>query len=68
MNLETVTEQIVTQLPFAGAGLYIAKMYMEKHEAAVQKLLSTFEKEVQACEARYQMVFDELMKLKEKVK
>lgn len=68
MNIESISEQLITQAPFAGVGLYVAKLYMEKHEAAIQRLLTTFEKEVQACESRYQMVFDELMKLKDQIK
>jgi hypothetical protein len=67
MNLDALVENLVTQAPLAGVGVYVAKLYMEKHEAAIQKLLATFEGEVRACEVRYQMVFDELMKLKDKL-
>lgn len=68
MAFEQLVETIVAQAPLAGVGIYVARMYMEKHEQAVQKLVATFEGEVKACENRYQMVFDELMKLKDRIK
>ncbi len=61
-------ETVITQCPLAGVALYAAKVYMEKHESAIQKLVSTFEAEVKACEARYSQVFEELMNLKAKIK
>jgi len=68
MNLESVIEQLITQAPLAGTAVYVARMYMQKHETAIQKLIATFEGEVKACEARYGIVFAELMKLKDKLK
>lgn len=59
---------MLSQSPLALAGIYVSHLFMSKHEKAMQKLIETFEKEVQACEARYQMVWEELMKLKERVK
>lgn len=67
-SFEQAFETFVAQAPLAGAAVYVAKIYMKKHEEAVNKLMTVFEAEIKACEGRYQMVFDELMKLKEKLK
>lgn len=57
----------LSQSPYAAAGVYIARFFIRRHEEAVQKLVSTFESEVKSCEARYNVVFAELMKIKDKI-
>lgn len=67
LDFEKLMEQFVIQFPIAGAGIYIAKLYMNKHEMAISKLISTFESEVKGCEERYNKILDEVMRLKEKL-
>jgi len=67
-DLEQTLVNLVSQAPLAGVGVYVAKMYMEKHEAAINKLVATFEAEIKACEGRYEMVFKELLNIKDKLK
>lgn len=56
---------LLSQSPLALAGVYVAHFFMKKHESAMAKLLTTFENEVKACDARYAQVFAELMKIKD---
>lgn len=65
--MEEVLTKLLSDAPLALAAIYIARMYMQKHEQAMAKLVSVFEQEVKACEERYNMVFTELMKLKDKL-
>lgn len=67
LTIQTAIIRLLEQSPLAFAGFMIAKIYMEKHETAIQKLVSTFENEVKACEERYKMVFAELMDIKRKL-
>jgi len=64
LMVETAVLRLLEQSPLALTGFMIAKIYMEKHEKAIDKLVSTFENEVKVCEERYKIVFAELMKIK----
>ncbi|MCE3234525.1 MAG: hypothetical protein K0Q50_705 [Vampirovibrio sp.] len=68
MDINKTLESLISQSPFVAAGIYIAKIFIQKHESAINKLLETFESEVKSCEARYEMVFKELMEIKDKIK
>lgn len=67
IELSDALNNAIGQSPYAAAGIYIARFFIRRHEEAVQKLVSTFEAEVKACEERYNVVFDELMKIKDKL-
>lgn len=68
MDIQTILQTLLMQSPLAAASLYIAHLFIKKHEEAVQKIVCTFEAEVKACEERYEMVFLELMKIKEQIR
>lgn len=67
LEIPEALNSAIGQSPFALAGIYIARYFIRKHEQAVEKLVSTFEQEVKACEERYNVVFTELMKIKDKI-
>jgi hypothetical protein len=67
IDFDSMVNAVVPQIPLVAAAIGVAKHYLTKHEELVQKLVSTFESEIKACEDRYAMVFSELMKLKDKV-
>lgn len=68
LDLESAFQTFISQAPLAGAGLWVARWYMSKHQDVVQKLIDTFETNNKLCEERSKQMFDELMKVKDQIK
>jgi polyhydroxyalkanoate synthesis regulator phasin len=68
LNFDSALQTLISQAPLAGAGLWVAKWYMSKHQEVVQKLIDTFENNNKLCEERSKQMFDELMKVKDQIK
>lgn len=66
-ELDAVLQSVSSQAPMVGASLWIAQQFMRRHQDVVQKLVDTFENNNKLCEERSKQMFDELMKLKDRV-
>lgn len=60
--------RMLSDLPLAGIFWHLMNQAMKKDDIKTEKLIATFEIEIRACEHRYTMVFNELMRLKESVR
>ena len=58
---------LFVQLPLAGAAVWVAKLYMNKHEKSQKELVDAFRQEAKACHENYDRVFTELMRTKDTI-
>ena len=64
-ELKSIFKDFIVQFPLAGAAVWIAHVFMKKHEQVVEKLVSTFEAEIKTCDERFKYVLEEVMKIKD---
>lgn len=64
MDLDQLWQQLLKDAPLAGVLIYIAREYMKKHEAIVDKLIEAFKNETMSCRDTNERLLEHILENK----